>query len=229
MNTRRTMLWSSLTFLEMFAGARDASAQDSNIEWDAYLTAARAEALALIRANNSDVAGYLHWISSRLSARRDIPAAALAPVPWADPAISFGAHPLAAPFVMIEFRLAPGAYLPPHNHPNTSVSTLVLEGEATIDNFELEPGSAPPGTEGAALLRHTQSQLLRPGDCNFVQPARNNLHAFRAGAQGARGVDITTQHGPLGAFGYLKLLEPRGIGSLIRAEWADPSQERLAP
>lgn len=215
--------------LGILGGATSAGAQEIGADWDGYLAATRAEALGLIRANRSDVAGYLHWISSRLAARRDIPSAALAPVPWADPAISFGAHPPAAPFVMIEFRLAPGAYLPPHNHPNASVSTLLLEGEAMIDSFELEPESAPPGAEGAARLRHMQTQLLRPGDCNFVQPARNNLHAFRAGAHGARGVDITTQHGPPGAFGYLKLLEPRAVGSVIRAEWVDPSRERLAP
>ena len=229
MTNRRTILTGSLTLLGSLGGAADGVAQEADSDWDAYIATTRAEALGLIRANRSDVAGYLHWISSRLTAQRDIPRATLAPVPWADPAIFFGAHPPAAPFVMIEFRLAPGAYLPPHNHPNASVSTLLLEGEAVIDNYELEPESAPPGADGEALLRHTQTQMLRPGDCNFVQPVRNNLHAFRAGAYGARGVDITTQHGAPGAFGYLKLLEPRVVGGVIRAEWADPSRERLAP
>lgn len=229
MTDRRAILSSSLALLGALTFATNAGAQAGEVDWEAYLGATRAEALRLIRANSGDIAGYLHWISSRLSARRDVPAAAMAPVPWADPAISFGALPAAPPFAMIEFRLAPGAYLPPHNHPNASVSTLLLEGEAAIDNYELEPESAPPGTEGAARLRHTQTQVLRPGDCNFVQPARNNLHAFRAGAHGARGVDVTTQHGPAGAFGYLKLLEHRAVGSVIEAQWADPSQERLAP
>ncbi|MBY0566587.1 MAG: hypothetical protein K2P70_04715 [Hyphomonadaceae bacterium] len=228
-SNRRNVLSASLAFLAGLAPASRALAQDNGSDWESYLAATRQEALELIRGNRDDVAGYLHWISSRLAARTDVPSAPLQPVGWADPAILFGTHPPAAPFVLIEFRLAPGAYLPPHNHPNASVSTLLLEGEATIDNYELDPDSDPPGLRGEARLRHTVTQMLRPGDCNFVQPVRNNLHAFRAGPHGARGIDITTQHGPSGAFGYLKLLEPRSVGATLRAEWVNPAQERLAP
>lgn len=226
---RRRMLRASLAVLAGLAPASKAFAQNVGPDWESYLAATRQEALALIRGSRNDIAGYLHWIASRLAARTDVPQAELQPVEWADPAISFGTHPPAAPFVLIEFRLAPGAYLPPHNHPNASVSTLLLEGQATIDNYELDPRSDPPGLRGEALLTHTVTQMLRPGDCNFVQPGRNNLHAFRAGPHGARGVDITTQHGPPGAFGYLKLLEPRSVGATLTAEWVNPAQERLTP
>lgn len=229
MSNRRNFLGVSFIALSGLAHASNTLAQDNLSDWESYLAATRQEALERIRNNRDDIAGYLHWISSRLASRTDVPSARLAAVEWADPAISFGAHPAAAPFVLIEFRLAPGAYLPPHNHPNASVSTLLLEGEAAIDNYELDPESDPPGLRGAARLRHTATQMLRPGDCNFIQPARNNLHAFRAGPYGARGVDITTQHGPSSAFGYLKLLEPRSVGRIIHAEWADPAQDRLTP
>lgn len=231
MISRRLIVGSGavLAALGSAAGAQGLEPAPVHEDWDAYLARTRTDALARIRADRDDIGGYLHFIAAALTARRDIPRARVDVVPWASPSIEFGAHPMAAPFALIEFRLAPGAYLPPHNHPNASVATLLLEGETAVDNFELEPTSDPPGQVGEAVLAHTQRQLLRPGDTNFVQPSRNNLHAFVAGPNGARGVDVTTQHAQAGPFGYLRLLEPPQVGAIVRAQWADPSVDRLAP
>lgn len=195
--------------------------------WSDHLAATRTEALAFIRDHPSEISTYLHLITARLIARRDIPSSQLATVPWANPGIEFGSSNPAPPFAIVEFRLAPGTMLPPHNHPHTSVATIMLEGHATVDNFELEQGSAPPGVTGAALLRHTHRSVLRPRDVNMVMPSRNNLHALKAGPHGARGIDLTTQHQTDGAFGFLRVLDPANIGGVLRAEWVDPTTQQI--
>ena len=46
------------------------------------------------------------------------------------------------PFFIIQWRMEPGAFLLPHNHPNASVCTLGFEGEERLRNFEII-GDAP--------------------------------------------------------------------------------------
>jgi len=56
---------------------------------------------------------------------------------------------------------------------------------------------------------------------NTVAPQRDNIHTFKAGSRGARGIDLTTMHGAMGPFSYLKIEEAAG-GHLYRARWFKP-------
>jgi hypothetical protein len=96
------------------------------------------------------------------------------------------------PCVMIEFRMDPGAELRLHNHPPQIVLTLCAEGEAAYRHFEIE-GEAPPCTEvgGAFRARETRAGLLRAGRTTALTRARDGIHGFVAGKQGARIVDFT--------------------------------------
>ncbi len=89
----------------------------------------------------------------------------------------------------------PGAFLPPHCHPNASVCTLGLEGEARIRNFEIV-GDAPDfSSKQSFQVRETHNEIIAPGRLNTLSAFRDNIHTFQAGKQGARGLDISTYHG----------------------------------
>jgi len=97
------------------------------------------------------------------------------------------------PCVTVEFRMDPGAVLRPHNHPPQVVVTLCAEGEASYRHFEIE-GDAPPCTriDGSTFeIRETRAGILKPGRTTALTRARDGIHGFVAGPEGARLVDFT--------------------------------------
>ena len=109
------------------------------------------------------------------------------------------------PFFIVEWWLEPGARLPPHCHPNASVCTLGIEGEARIRNFEIV-GDAPGFSSRRTFqVRETHDEVIAPGRLNTLSAFRDNIHTFQAGKRGARGIDISTYHGPDIGFSFLDI------------------------
>jgi hypothetical protein len=97
--------------------------------------------------------------------------------------------------------------LPPHCHPNASVCTLGIEGEARIRNFEIA-GEAPNfSSKETFRVRETHNEIIAPGRLNTLSALRDNIHTFQAGKQGARGIDISTYHGPDVGFSFLNIAD----------------------
>jgi hypothetical protein len=124
--------------------------------------------------------------------------------------------------VLISYRMAPGAVFPAHNHPNYSVATVGLEGEARFTHFE--PGeSAPPFTSTTEqfTVRRTAERLLRPREVTTLSPSRDNIHTFKAGPAGARFVDLFSNHGGDVGFSYIDIAQQPQIagGDTFRAQW----------
>src|SRR5262249_36766353 len=98
-----------------------------------------------------------------------------------------------------------GAYLPPHCHPNASVCTLGLDGEARLRNFEIA-GTAPEfSSKEVFRVRETHNEVISAGRINCLSALRDNIHTFQAGKAGARGVDFSTYHGPDIGFSFLNI------------------------
>jgi len=138
-----------------------------------------------------------------------LPIAALPPLekPRRSAGLAGGPTWFLQPCVMVEFRMDPGAILRPHNHPPQIVLTLCAEGEAAYRHFEIE-GAAPPCTEidGAFRVRETRAGILRPGRTTSLTRARDGIHGFVAGKQGARIVDFTVATTPdVETFSYIDL------------------------
>jgi hypothetical protein len=138
-----------------------------------------------------------------------LPLAALPPLekPRRSAGLAGGPTWFLQPCVMIEFRMDPGAVLRPHNHPPQIVLTLCAEGECSYRHFEIE-GEAPPCTEidGAFLVRETRAGLLRANRTTTLTRARDGIHGFVAGKQGARLVDFTVATTPdIETFSYIDL------------------------
>jgi hypothetical protein len=122
-----------------------------------------------------------------------------------DPKVELNLSYKGFPFIVVQWRMHARAILPAHCHPQFSVCTLGLEGEARLRNFEVQ-GDAPAFDSGSAktfLIRETHNQILTPRRTSTLSPSRDNIHYFEAGASGARGIDITTGYGGAGNFSFL--------------------------
>lgn len=169
---------------------------------------------------------YLFWLAS-MAARLDfasIPKARLISFANLKPPVETGLAHRGSPFFVIEWKMSPGAYLPPHNHPNISVCTVCTGGRARIRNFD--PEGRLPGFDSQKefSVRETHDEILSPGRINTLSARRDNIHTFRAGPEGASGIDITTYHGKDEGFSFLEIARrPRDSEKRIyRAVWKKP-------
>ena len=119
-----------------------------------------------------------------------------------------------APFIVLYWKMEPGAILPAHCHPGANVCTLCTQGQVIIRNFDTVSGSPEcwSGSEDEFGVIETNTELLRAGAVNTVSEFRNNIHHFEAGPAGAEGIDITTGYDDAPKpFSFLRLWQP-GIG-----------------
>ncbi len=122
-----------------------------------------------------------------------------------DPKVEFGPSFRGVPFVVIQWRMAPHAVLPAHCHPEASVCTVGIEGEALVRHFEVT-GDAPAFNSGATtpfVMRETRRQIVAARRISTLSTTRDNIHYFEAGDDGARGLDITTGYGGSGDFSFV--------------------------
>ena len=110
----------------------------------------------------------------------------------AGPGTFIGANAGGDPFVVLHWRMEPGAIIRPHAHTYGNVLTLSLEGKIGVENFEMV-GVRDFDAKGTFKVRKTQSQVLTPGQVNLVNLERGYVHGFQAGARGGRGLDFTTR------------------------------------
>jgi len=107
-------------------------------------------------------------------------------------------------FLVLEFELQPGARITAHNHVGWSFVSVGVEGEATVRHYEPDGDGFPdPGTglELPFALREVQRTLLTRGRSSSLTRTRANIHAFVAGAEGARFIDFGVNYREPGA-GY---------------------------
>ena len=176
------------------------------MKWEEFLAEAPKRVSALAQAQTpAELDTYLYTLAALAAQLESVPGGKLVPFGGLDPKVLFALLFRGTPFSVIEWRLEPRAVLPAHCHPGASVCTLALEGEAELRHYEVEPGAPAydSKSEDVFRLRETRRQRLRPGAVSTLAPARDNLHWFRAGAPGARGIDITTMHGGDGSFSFV--------------------------
>jgi len=150
---------------------------------------------------------YLRWLAFTAASLRlsSVPRARVGRFEPLDPPVYFGPAYRGDPFFCIEWKMEPGAVLPPHCHPNVSVCTLGIEGEAGIRNYEIA-GEAPEFSSTKTFrVRQTHDEVIAPGRVNTLSATRDNIHTFVAGKDGSRGIDITTYHGKDIGFSFLEI------------------------
>jgi PCO_ADO len=217
---------SSLAAMVLLNGATslgqtsDTASQDK-LGWDEFLKLSVPVAQQLTAGAGFSVDEYLYRLASLATRLSEIPDTRLGPYTSVDPRVSFGPSFRGKPFFIIQWRMEPGAFLPPHNHPNASVCTLAYEGEMELRNFEII--GAPPdyAAKKSFRVRETSSEIMTRGRINTLSPTRDNIHCFRSGKEGARGIDISTMHGKMAPFSFLEISDRpvRSENRVYEAVW----------
>ncbi len=188
--------------------AMDDAGSDHELRRFIEETAARAASLKSDASANGQDA-YVKYLADAVVAVDDAATDNLSTTSWKgmDPGVFLGAAGRNKAFFVVHWRLAPGALLPAHCHPKTSVCTLGLEGAATLRHFEVG-ADAPSYRDDRStefLVRETRRLELRAGTVSTLTEHRDNVHLFEAGKSGARGIDVTTDYGGDGSFSFLEL------------------------
>ena len=178
------------------------------LTWDDFIKQSVPEAQELYknpspRGQDAYLFSIAHW-AARLRLE-SIPRAKIFRFGELSPPVHFGVGYRGTPFFVVEWWLEPGAFLPPHNHPNANVCTLGLAGEAHIRNFQIV-GQAPAySSQNTFRVRETHSEMISEGRINSLSSTRDNIHTFQAGKAGARGIDISTVYGKQADFSFLNI------------------------
>ena len=175
--------------------------------WDDFIKQSVPIAQQLIKDPGFSVDEYLYRIGSLATRLKEIPNTQLGSYKTVDPRVWFGPSFRGSPFFIIQWRMEPGAVLPAHNHPNASVCTLGYEGEVRLRNFEIMEEAPDYASKKTFRVRETRSEALTAGRINTLSPMRDNIHCFKAGKEGARGIDINTLHGKTNNFSFLDMSE----------------------
>jgi len=194
------------TFQGVFAqGIAKAGIDVNGLGWDDFLKQAVPVAQQLVAEPSFSIDEYLYRIGSLATRLKEIPDSKLGPYTSVDPRVWFGPSFRGSPFFIIQWRMEPGAFLPTHNHPNASVCTVGFEGEVRLRNFEIVGEPPAYDSKKTFQLRETRDETMKRGRIGTLSPERDNIHCFRVGKKGARGLDINTLHGKTNNFSFLDM------------------------
>ena len=195
----------------------------AGLAWDDFLKQSVPIAQQMIADPAFSVDEYLYRIGSLATRLKEIPDSPLGSYKTVEPRVWFGPSFRGSPFFIIQWRMEPGAVLPPHNHPNASVCTLGFEGEVRLRNFEII-GEAPDyASKKTFRVRETRNEMMSHGRINTLSPLRDNIHCFQVGSEGARGIDINTLHGKTNNFSFLDISKTPADSEkrTFEAAWSD--------
>jgi hypothetical protein len=205
---RRTMLWKLPLAAAAFMAAIPEALRGGGaaVTWEEFIARITAVAKEAYGSGEFDEDVYLYRLAAEAARAVDVPAAAkMGRFAKLDPAVEFGLVHRAMPIAIVQWKLAPNAWLPPHNHPHYDVLTVGLEGEAVITHYDFD-GDAPPFEAASKFaVRRTRETLIAARRMSPLTSLRDNIHTFRAGAKGARGIDINTPKGKDIGFSFLEI------------------------
>lgn len=192
---RRQLLRVSLGALAALAAnfsqrgsAQPGSNAQTPLSWDDLIETVMPLADRLVDGVSPEEEPYLINLRGLIGRRREVPKA------FFDLAQPVGTQESLrrAPLLVLQFRLAPGAAIPYHDHRDYIGVLTVTEGAVRIRSFEIE-GSDPRPPRGYAFqIRETDDTTLVKGAQSTLSRTRDNIHDLRAGPAGARFIDFFT-------------------------------------
>jgi hypothetical protein len=211
------------------------SAESAKLSWDQFLeeTVRAAKPLSDDRSQSGQDR-YLYTIAANASRLGELPTVNPKDFGGLTPAYELDLIFRAAdsPFIVLYWRMEPGAIFPAHCHPGANVCTLCTQGEVLLRNFETVPGSPEcwSDSEDEFDVVESNTELLRAGAVNTVTEFRNNIHRFEAGPNGAEGIDITSGYDAKPKpFSFLSL-SPIGVAETgaasHRGQWVGKDMQR---
>jgi hypothetical protein len=207
-----------------------AQSGSDKLAWDEFLKESVPVAQQLIANPTFSIDEYVYRIGSLATRLKELPDSALGSYKTVEPRVWFGPSFRGTPFFIIQWRMEPGANLPPHNHPNASVCTLGFEGEVGLRNFEIVGETPDYDSKKTFRVRETHSQTLARGRISTLSPARDNIHWFQVGKEGGRGIDINTLHGKVGPFSFMEIAKTPADSEnrIFEAAWIEKGRPPAA-
>lgn len=190
---------------------------DADEAWDTLIRKTIPMAEELVHDPRPDEEAYLRRLGRWVSHLPSAPEAEFFPGMPVASAWSYDKFP----FMVMQFKLAPGAAIPYHDHRGYNGVLKAVSGEARIRSFEIV-GAQPAGdTKQTFQIRETHNRVLRPGSISSLSRTRDNIHDVRAGPDGVRLIDFFTFFQPDGRSVYLDVeQQPRDARRrLYEASW----------
>ncbi|HKS39572.1 MAG TPA: hypothetical protein VJX74_03085 [Blastocatellia bacterium] len=179
---------------KLSAESRESLTESASLDFDEFVKECAALAKQAIADSSLDEEAHifrLSMVASRL-ALKGVPRGKLGQFGGLNPPVEFGPLHIAAPLAIIQWRLAPGATLPAHNHTPADILSLCIEGECAIRHFDIVGDAPEYSSRETFLIRETRNDLLTPGRVSSLSTTRDNIHTFHAGKEGALGIDINS-------------------------------------
>jgi hypothetical protein len=199
------------------AEATTASMPLRDAQWDDLFRRALPMARVLTRNPTSDEERYLQWLAQGLSRLRSRPAARFRH----GIEVARDTYREEFPVMMLQYRFAPHARLPHHDHHDYNGALCVTSGEIRVRSFDLIEKSDRLDSQRVVHIRQSHETLLRTGGISTLSRLRDNIHELHAGAAGARLVDFFTMFSKDADSLYLNV-EEKPVDSqrnIYRAHW----------
>ena len=210
-------------------------ANDGKIGWDEFIDRSVSSANELFGdRSQAGQDAYLYAIGSIASRLGELPDVTTRDFGDLDPGyeLSLIFRDPASPFIILYWKMEPGALFPAHCHPGANVCTLVTKGRTMIRNFDTVAGSPNcwEETDDKFDVVETRREVLLPGAVNTVSELRNNIHRFEAGPAGAEGIDITAGYDDKAKpFSFLSITDAKtgSMGeNMYRGQWVGKEIKR---
>lgn len=189
-----------------------------DLSWDALIEQAVPMAQSLVQCPMRDENVYLRRLSALVTRLAAAPDALFEP----DLAVASVNSFHRFPFVVMQFRLAPGAAIPYHDHRDYNGVLSAITGEARVRSFEIVSDDQHALAAKAFQIRETHEALVTPGHVSMLSRTRDNIHDVRAGRKGARLIDFFTFFNEYGRSVYLNVGECLDSGrKIFEARWTE--------
>ncbi|HKP87708.1 MAG TPA: hypothetical protein VJZ26_16525 [Blastocatellia bacterium] len=168
--------------------------ESASLDFEQFIKECAALAKQAYQASGADEEGHIFRLSSLASRLqlKGVPRGKLGQFGGLNPPVEFGPLHVAVPLAIIQWRLAPGATLPAHNHNPADIVSLCIDGECVVRHFDVIGDAPEYSSRETFLIRETRNDLLTPGRMSSLSTARDNIHTFHAGKEGALGIDINS-------------------------------------
>ncbi|HST19854.1 MAG TPA: hypothetical protein VLR90_01955 [Blastocatellia bacterium] len=179
---------------KLSAESRERLTESASLDFDEFVKECAALAKQAIADSSLNEEAHIFRLSMAASrlALKGVPRGKLGQFVGLNPPVEFGPLHVAAPLAIIQWRLAPGATLPAHNHTPADIISLCIEGECAIRHFDIVGDAPEYSSRETFLILETRNDLLTPGRVSSLSTTRDNIHTFHAGKEGALGIDINS-------------------------------------
>lgn len=221
---RRQLVWVSLGTLVTLAvnsslstWAAQAAEVRSRPAWDALFVEAMSLAERLTQSKSPDEEAYLKKLSG-LIGEGVVPKASF------DLTQAVATHETSRrfPLLVVQFRLAPHAVIPYHDHRDYIGVLTVTEGSLHVRSFDIVGKDRQPARDSTFRIRESHAAVLTRGSQSTLSRTRDNIHHLRAGPEGARLIDFFTMFQPGAHSVYLNVDEQPTdpVHRIFEARWA---------